>query len=163
MRIREKDLYADVALWLEGRLHRLFPKWGPRVYDTSRFKLSGFLDREGLQGLFPGSEAFEIEVDVTGILQRGAAAKLAFVECKTGPITLKDVGQILGYSRVAYPTLSVIISPAGMSTSLHLLLTTYNRVDLLDYGDGNRIKIGTWDVGRKQVDPASVIPPGELG
>ncbi len=66
-------------------------------------------------------------------------------------------------SRVASPAFSVILSSSGMSSSLQLLLTTYNRIDLLEFGGGRRIKIGTWDVTRKQVDPASLMSAGELG
>ncbi len=161
--LMERDLYHDVAGWLGGRLRGLYPNWGVQVHDTSRVRLSSFLDRMGFTKAFPDSDAFEIEVDITGILQKGSKTQLAFVECKAGPITLKDIGQILGYSKVASPVLSVILSPRGMSASLHLLLNTYNRVDLLDYGDRKRLKIGTWDSSRKQVDPASVLPPGELG
>jgi len=161
--MKEQDLYADVSVWLKRRLESLFPRSEVRVFDTSRFKLSSFLEREGLQKAFAGSEAFEIEVDVTGVLRYRNKMEMAFVECKTGPITLKDVGQILGYSRVASPALSVILSPAGLSNSVDLLLTAYNRMDLLEYGGGRRIKIGTWDAARRQLDPASIIPPGELG
>src|SRR2546428_7234126 len=163
MRIKEQSLYADVRTWLEVRLKALFPKWEVEAFDTSRFKLSGFLDRTGLSDAFPGCDAFEIEVDVTGVLRRRNRNELAFVECKSAPINLKDVGQILGYSRVASPVLAVILSPAGLSSSLNLLLSAYNRVDLLEYGVGKRLKIATWDLRRKQVDPNSVVPPGELG
>jgi len=163
MRVKEQELYPGVAKWLDGRLRSLFPGWQIRVSETSRIKLASFLGRVGLQDAFPGSEAFEIEVDITGLLRRGEKAELAFVEFKTGPISLKDVGQILGYSRVASPALSVVLSPAGMSSSLHLLLAAYNRVDLLEFGGGRRIKVGTWDIARKQLDPVSVFPPGELG
>ncbi len=163
MKIAERELYGDMAAWLRERLRGLYPNWEVTTHDTSTVKLSGFLYRIGLQGAFPGSEAFEIEVDITAVMKRGKKAELAFVECKTAPITLKDVGQILGYSRVAFPLLSVILSPTGLSESLNSLLHTYNRVDLLDYGTGRRLKVGTWDGNRKQVDPATVFPPGELG
>ncbi len=163
MRVKERELYPDISIWLGQRLRSLFPGWEVRVSDTSRFKLSHFLDRMGLQSAFPGSEAFEIEVDITGVMRRGKKTELAFVECKSGPIGLKEVGQILGYSRVASPALSLILSPSGMSNSLNLLLTGYNRMDLLEYGNGKRIKVGTWDPSRRQPDPLSVVPAGELG
>jgi len=163
MALKERELYSDVGHWFEMRLRSLYSNWEIQVHDTSRVKLSSFLDRLGLSKAFAGSDAFEIEVDITGILLKGSKADLAFVECKTGPITLKDLGQILGYSRVASPALSVILSPNGMSASLGLLLSTYNRVDLLEYGNRKRMKIAVWDTSRKQVDPASVLPPGELG
>lgn len=162
-KMKEQHLYEDVRVWLSTRLLSLFPSSKAEVFDTSRVKLSNFLARRGLTEAFPGSEAFEIEVDITGVVRRGSKAALALVECKVPPITLKDVGQILGYSRVALPVLSLIISPAGTSGSLNMLLNGYNRVDLLEYGDGRRLKVATWDLARKQVDPSTVFPPGELG
>lgn len=163
MTISEESLYPEIKLWLETRLRILFPKWNVKTFDTSRFRLSAFLDRTGLSDSFPGSDGFEIYVDITGVLQRGENKQLAFVECKCTPITLKDVGQILGYSRVARPVLALITSPAGISGQLNLLLTTYNRVDLLDYAPAKRLKVATWDMARKQIQPDSVIPSGELG
>jgi len=163
MKIKEQSLYPDVISFLEKRLQILFPTWKVKAFDTSKFKLSGFLERSGMSDFFPGSDGFEIQVDVTGVLQRGNNKWLAFVECKCAPITLKDVGQILGYSRVALPVFALITSPSGISGQLNLLLTTYNRVDLLDYAPGKLIKIATWDIDRKHVRPDTVFPPGELG
>jgi hypothetical protein len=111
---------------------------------------------------FPASEAFDIQVDITGVLRRGNETRLVFVDCKRGPITLKDVGVMQEYSAVALPLFSAVLSPTGMSPSLSTLLNTKNRVDVLEYGNGRRLKIGTWDVKRKQVDLPSVMPPGEL-
>ncbi|MCI0537194.1 MAG: hypothetical protein L0Z50_18405 [Verrucomicrobiales bacterium] len=159
----ERELYPDIIAWLEARLPALYPGWAIKAYDTSRVRLSGFLDRHDLSDAFPGCEGFEIEVDVTGILQRGTRVQLAFVECKSGYITLKDLGQILGYSRVALPAISVIVSPLGLSSCMNVLMHTHNRVDLLEYGGSKRIKLATWDKSRRQVDPQSVFPPGELG
>jgi|YelNatPaOPRAMG01_1025707.scaffolds.fasta_scaffold15814_3 hypothetical protein len=159
---RERDLYPVVLNWLDNRLRCLYPGWSVEVFDTSRSKLSAFLDRLGVRS-FPASDAFEIEVDLTAIVRRRDKAQLVFIECKSTPITLKDLGQILGYSRVASPVLSAIVSPEGISRSLDILLNTYNRVDILEYGPGRRIRIATWDPVRQRVDPASVFPAGGLG
>lgn len=131
--------------------------------DTSGTTLSASLYRLGLHRAFPRWESFNFNVDITGLLQRGERAELVFVECSTAPLSLKDIGPLLARSVVASPVLSAIISPGGLSTSLDLLLNTYNRVDILEYGGGRRVKIARWDPSRKQVDPASVLPPGELG
>lgn len=163
MTVSEQSLYPEIRLWLETRLRVLFPKWNVNAFDTSRVKLSAFLERYGYSEFFTGSDGYEIQADITGVLERGKNKRLAFVECKCTPITLRDVGQILGYSRVAQPIFALITSPSGISGQLSLLLTTYNRIDLLEYGQSRRIKIATWDAARKQIQPSSVIPPGELG
>ena len=163
MGIKPSDLRANVAAWLRKRLPYLYPTWDIQVCGSCGDNLSGFLKSSGLLDAFPCSEAFEMELDITGVLRRGTEAQLVFVGCKTSPITLGDVGPMQEYSSLALPVLSIILSPAGMSPCLGLLLNTYNRMDVLEYGSGKRLKIGTWDVNRNQVDPASVIPPGELG
>lgn len=88
---------------------------------------------------------------------------LAFVECKVGPITLRDVGQLLGYSLIARPETSYLISPAGLSDRLRSLLVTFGRQDLLNYTRNRMLLLATWDSGRCEVDPSSVIPRGMSG
>ncbi|MCI0477540.1 MAG: hypothetical protein L0Y55_14940, partial [Anaerolineales bacterium] len=56
---------------------------------------------------------------------------------------------------------SILISPAGMSKALSLLLKVYRRYDVLEYAENQRLKIGTWDAIRKTVDPATTIPAGD--
>ncbi|MBI3913023.1 MAG: hypothetical protein HY327_02325 [Chloroflexi bacterium] len=153
-------MYTDVRAWLESVLKERFPKSGILVADTSRITLSRFLEREGMESFFPNYETYEINVDVTGVV-RSKNAKLALVECKVTTLTLRDLSQLHGYSQVAQPIYSLLISPKGVSRALNLLLQIYRRYDLLEYADGQRIKIGVWDATRKTVDPTSIIPPGE--
>lgn len=163
MGITASSLRKDIARWLSMRLEYMYPRHEVRVYETSREKLSGFLKRNGLLGSFSASEAFDIHVHLTGILRRGDHADLVLVGCKRGPITLGDVGPMQAYSALALPALSLLVSPAGISGQLNLLLRGYNRVDLLEYAPARRLKVATWDMARKQIQPESVFPAGELG
>ena len=86
--------------------------------------------------------------------------KLAFVECKMGPITLGDVGQLLGYSLVARPEWSYLVSPEGMSGRLSTLLLTYGRQDVLSYGRDRHIRIARWNIDRNEIDLATLVPKG---
>jgi hypothetical protein len=154
-------MYPDVRVWLQGFLKPRFPKSTVVVSDTSRVSLGRFLEQQGLAELFPDYQTFEINVDITGIV-KGKHSSLAFVECKLTTLTLRDVSQSLGYSKVAKPIFSILISPAGISKALSLLLKVYRRYDVLEYAESQRLMVGTWDTVRKTVDPASLIPPGEL-
>lgn len=131
------------------------------VTDTSRVTLGSFLEQKGLTELFPDYQTYEINVDITGVI-RGKKPRLVFVECKLTTLKLRDVSQLLGYSKVANPTCSIIISPAGMSKALGLLLKVYRRYDLLEYAQDQRLKVGEWDTTRKTVNPVTIIPPGGL-
>ncbi len=131
------------------------------VSDTSRVSLSRFLEQKGLSELFLDYQTYEISVDITGIVQ-GKHPSLAFVECKLATLTLRDVSQLLGYSKVAKPIFSILISPTGISKALSLLLKVYRRYDVLEYAEDQRLMVGIWDAICKTVDPATLIPPGEL-
>ncbi len=85
---------------------------------------------------------------------------LAFVECKVAPITLRDVGQLLGYSLVARPLLSFLVSPSGLSDRLATLLLTFGRHDVLTYGRNRMIRLAVWDTARREIDLSTLVPRG---
>lgn len=84
------------------------------VDDTSRKALSRWLLEYKFYSLFPDYQTYEIEVDVAGVIECPGGAYLGFVECKLNRITLRDLSQLLGYSKVAKPLWSLIISPKGI-------------------------------------------------
>jgi hypothetical protein len=156
----EDELYPGVATWLALHLRGKFPRADVNTYDTHSVDLRTVLRQRGLHGRFQDSDAYEIQVDVTGVVQDKDKVRLAFVECKVGPITLGDVGQMLGYCLVALPEWSYLISPAGLSDRLSKLLITYGRYDILSYGKGNHIRIAQWNMGRNEIDVSSLVPRG---
>ena len=156
----EEELYPYVIEWLRKFLKGRHRNSDVDVYDTHKINLSKFLQNNELQNYFPEFSAFDIKVDITGIIKSKKSVKLAFVECKTDPITLKDVGQILGYSKVANPDYSFIISPSGLSSPLSVLLQTFGRYDLLEYGS-RKIRIAKWNLERMEIDSNTILPPGE--
>jgi hypothetical protein len=99
-------------------------------------------------------------VDVTGMVRYRDSIRFAFVECKVGQITLRDVGQLLGYSLVARPDWSFLISPAGISDRLNMLLVTYGRQDVLGYGKNRAIRLATWNTSRREIESSTIVPRG---
>lgn len=65
-----------------------------------------------------------------------------------GEITLRDVSQLLGYSKVVNPGIAILISPESVSRSMHHLLHSYQRYDVLDYSLNRRIRICRWDLDK---------------
>jgi hypothetical protein len=159
---REDALYPEVADWLARFLQGRHGKAKVSAHDTHKTELSAFLRAEKLHAHFKDSSAYEIQVDVTGVIQTKDVVRLAFVECKTTSITLRDVGQLLGYSLVARPFLSFLISPRGMSDKLRSLLLTFGRQDILVYGKNRSIYLATWVPSRGEIDAATVVPKGSL-
>lgn len=155
-------MYGPVRDWWERFLKERHKRSQVSVYDTSRIVLYRFIQDHQLEALFSDYLTYEVEVDITGVIVARDKAKLALVECKLTPITLRDVGQMLGHSEVTRPLYSLIISPRGLSDSLVRLLKNFQRFDVLDYGDGQRIRLATWSPQRQEILAESLLPPGEF-
>jgi hypothetical protein len=156
----EKSMYSDVIKWFRKILASKFPNSSISVHDTSNVVLSKFLLDNGLHKYFPNYQTFEIEVDITGIVRSRYGANLGFVECKLNKISLRDVSQLLGYSKVAQPVFSLIISPAGFSDSINFLFNVHRRDDILYYEKNRLIYIAKWLESRQDIDYASLLPKG---
>jgi len=157
----EKELYPQIIQWLSSYLTSYYNNSKIIVEDTHGTNLSKFLVHIGLQDKFPEYTAYDIKVDITGIIDSQERADLVFVECKLNPIRLLDVCQLLGYSLVAKPIHSFLLSPKGISDPLHRLLKVYGRYDILKYNKELTLKIAEWDVRRKEPLWGSLIPTGE--
>ena len=128
----EKDIYPDVRQWLEDFLKDRFQQADVDVYDLSRTSISRFLSTYN-RGNFSGEwAAWDIKVDIVGFVhQSDKPTTVAFVECKNIKLTLAHLSQLLGYSRIAHPLYSFLISPVGFSSALVSLLQKYRRHDVL--------------------------------
>ena len=136
----EQDMYPDVCKWLADFLKDRFKKAHVEVYELSQKPISRFL-RTYNQGNFPPEwVTWNIKVDVVGFVHHSnKPTSMAFVECKNTKLTLAHLSQLLGYSRIAQPVYSFLISPIGFSRTLVSLLQEYRRQDVLEY---------QWEVGR---------------
>jgi hypothetical protein len=158
---KESQMYPEVMEWLERILLSRYPRSQVHVHNTSQVSLWKFLRENDYARYFKDYQTYEIQVDITGIVLKKKTAVLSFIECKTKSITLKDISQLLGYSRVASPHYSLLISIRGISKSVSCLLRTFSRYDILEYAKNKRIKIANWDLSRKEIDIRSILPPGE--
>lgn len=130
----EKDMYPDVSIWLTNFLKDRFSKAHIEVYELSQNPISNFL-RTYDQGKFPEEwVTWNIKVDVVGFVHApNKPSALVFVECKNTKLTLAHLSQLLGYSRIAQPIYSFLVSPTGFSSTLISLLQKYQRRDVLQY------------------------------
>lgn len=153
-------MYPDVCAWFKRILKEKFKDAEICVEDTSKKVLSKWLVEKGFHNFFPDYQTYEIEVDVSGMVEKTDEAHLGFIECKLGRITLRDLSQLLGYSRVALPLYSVILSPKGISRSMNRLLNIARRNDILYYSTDKHIVVGKWNERRKELEFSSIIPKG---
>ncbi len=163
MKISEEKLYKPICIWLCKLLNSRYRDSRIIVADTSTTRLSSWLQKNKIARFFKDSECYDFKIDVTGVIIKSNNASLYFVECKASYITLKDIGQIFGYSRIANPTRSIIISPKGASIALEKLITVRGRTDIIDYSmnrKANIIRICKWDIDKQSIDYNSTIPLG---
>jgi hypothetical protein len=158
--VTESELYPEIGEWFRGFLRERHRRSEIKVYDTSRKLLSSFIYEQGLVKLIPLWDTFEIQVDITGVILGRRTAQLAFIECKTHTVSLKDISQLLGYSLVAKPLYSLLISTKPVSASVWKLVETFNNLDILRYDSNRLIRVYIWNASRREVEVPSVLPTG---
>lgn len=102
----------------------------------------------------------DIQIDVLGIARKGGKAKLIFIEAKKTKLTLRDLGQLWVYCKLVDPEEAFLLTSDDLG-NLRKLVAGFKREDLLDFGDGKKIKkmkIGKWDVGKNGPDLSSFLP-----
>jgi len=115
----EEKLYPEIEEWLHNYLADKYKGYViTTTHKTSRRNLDVALKSEGFQC----NEAIglQIKVDVVGILKRGDNFKLVFVEVKDKELTLKDLGQLWGYTQLVDPIESFLVSSKGLGRLSHL-------------------------------------------
>ena len=160
----EADLYEPVQTWLQGFLEETLKKKALAVksYIGADEVLSRILIREGLIDNISNAALFDLKIDVFAVVTFKNRTELVIVECKKDTLGLIDLGQLIGYSQIIKPWISILLSPRGATSGLHNFLVNHGMDHLLSYGDDRRSLITKWDVIRKAPDYFSVIPRGAL-
>lgn len=159
----EKDMYPHICHWLNEFLGDQFHGANIAVHDLSKYSLSRFIATHNIAGLPDEWVTWDIKVDIVAFIQRPLMpTSLIFAECKNVPLTLAHLSQLLGYSRIAQPTLSFLLSPLGFSSALISLLREYRRYDVLEYWwekgkVPRRIIAAQWDINARNIDRSNII------
>jgi hypothetical protein len=156
--MREFDLYPPMCEWLRQYLSDKYKNCDIVVVDTHSERLDRALHRYGIT--YDIALGIDIQIDVLGIVRSNGNLKLFFVEAKKTNLTLKDVGQLWAYCKLINPEEAFLLTSSGLG-SLNKLLNVYNREDLLDFGDGKRIKkmkIALWNLKTNAPEPSTMYP-----
>lgn len=155
----EIDMYPDIIKWLDAYLNGKFGKQANKikVLDTHDSDLSNFIIKLNYQKFFPEFTTYKIRQDITGFIEYNDKVELVFVECKNAKLHLINLSQLIGYSCIALPIISILISPQGMGTTLSKLLTSFNRKDILEFRPKRRIQILKWDFYKQDIDRMNSI------
>ncbi len=164
------EIYPYVMAWLERGLREQFSEAKVDVRYTHGSPLNHYIRQNGLINYFQSNiwQTYDIRVDITGFVKSKNHSGLVFVECKTVAISLLHLSQLLGYSRVALPLFSYLLSSSGIGSTLKSLITRYDRTDILEYywpkGEiPRRIIVAQWDENSRGIDSNNVLPPGFSG
>ena len=154
----ENELYEPMRCWLEQYLKDYYKGYDIITVDTSQERLDRALKRYDIVNEM--ATGVDIQIDVLGIARKKNVVKLFFIEAKKTKLTLRDLGQLWAYCKLVDPEEAFLFSSAGLG-SLNKLINSFRREDLLDFGNGKKIKkmkIALWDVTKNTVDLSSMVP-----
>ena len=150
----EIEMYPDIVEWLKINLKQKFGKKALKitVLDTHDSDLSNFIMSLSYQKFFPEFSTYKIRQDITGFVEYKDRVDLVFVECKNTSLSLIHLSQLIGYSCIALPIYSILLSPQGMGQTLNKLLKNYNRSDILEFRPNKTIHVIKWDKSKQDID-----------
>lgn len=158
MHKKEELLYPEIESWLKQYLNDKYKGYDiTTTHKTSKISLDAYLKALNIE--IKEAIGLSVKVDIVGVLRKSENIKLVFVEIKDNPLTLKDLGQLWGYTQLINPIESFLISSEGLG-SLEYILNVLKREDVLIYGTKKErmMKICKWDINRKSIDYFSLVP-----
>lgn len=156
--MREEELYEPMESWLHQYLCDKYSSYEIITVQTPNEYLDKALEKFGVT--IDAAVGVKIQIDVLGIARKKNESKLFFIEAKKTPLVLRDLGQLWAYCKLVDPEEAFLLSSEGLG-SLNKLLNVFHREDLLDFGDGRKIKkmrVGKWDVRSNGIDFNTLIP-----
>lgn len=154
----EEELYEPMRIWLEQYVKDKYKTYDVIAVDAHAERLDRVLARYNV--VKEMANGIDIQIDVLAIAKKRDQVKLFFIEAKKTRLTLRDLGQLWAYCKLVDPDEAFLLSSTGLG-SLNKLLNAFRREDLLDFGDGKKIKkmrVGKWDVIKSIVDYNSLVP-----
>lgn len=154
----EFDLYEPMRLWLNDYLTDKYRNYEIITVDAHSERLDKVLNRYGIVN--DTATGVDIQIDVLGIARNSKAVKLFFIEAKKTSLTLRDLGQLWAYCKLIDPDEAFLMTSADLG-SLNKLLNTFKREDLLDFGDGKRIKkmkVAVWNLTTNTPEASTIVP-----
>lgn len=154
----EEELYEPMRVWLEQYLRDRYKGYEIIAVDTHSERLDRALAKYNIVNEM--ANGVDIQIDVLGIARKKDRVKLFFIEAKKTKLTLRDLGQLWSYCKLVDPEEAFLLTASDLG-SLRKLLVGFKREDILDFGDGKKIKkmqIGKWDVEKNSPDLSSFIP-----
>ena len=154
----EEELYEPMRIWLEQYLKDNYKGHDVVAVDAHSERLDRALAKYDIVNEM--ANGVDIQIDVLGIAKKKDKVKLFFIEAKKTKLTLRDLGQLWAYCKLVDPEEAFLLTSSDLG-SLNKLLNSFGREDLLDFGEGKKIKkmrVGKWDVVKNSPVYNSLIP-----
>jgi len=155
----EKELYEPMRQWLQIYLESKYGGYEIITTDSHSQTLERVLRKYNIE--CEQAIGIDIEIDILGIaLKPGKNPKLFFIEAKKSSLTLKDLGQLWAYCKLINPEEAFLMTPKDLG-SLNKIMNVFRREDLLDFGEGRRIKkmqIAVWNLKTNSPNAHTMIP-----
>jgi len=135
----EQKLYAPICKYLGKMFSKLY-KEKVKFYDTSSFYLNRFILENNLYDEFEYYEEYKIKPDLVGFII--SSKRIILAEIKANQLSLKDLGQLIGYCLISHPESAWLISKEEPSLNLKKILNLNKQI--LSY-DNKDIEIGKWN------------------
>jgi len=158
--VPETELYEPMRLWFQCYLEEKYKGSTVKTIDSHARTLDSFLEENGIIDQYPHTVGLDIQIDVLGLISKRGRTQIAFIEAKSKQLSLQNLGQLWAYCKLCDPAEAFLLSSAGLG-SLSKILINLGRLDMLDFGDGRRIKqmkVGKWSIGRGSIDFNTLIP-----
>lgn len=156
----ENELYEPMRAWLHQYLEDKYKGATIITVDSHARTLDLFLEEYNVIDNYPQIIGLDIQIDVLGIVVKNGKTQIFFIEAKKTQLNLHDLGQLWAYCKLCDPAEAFLLSSNGLG-SLNKILNNLSRTDLLEFGDGKRIKkmqVGKWDIGKSTIDYKTLVP-----
>ena len=156
----ENELYEPVKNWLFEFLSKSI-KPRPQLVKTfigANETMNKILLREDFSSEIEDLNFFDFKIDVFAVVKFKNRIRLVIIECKKNPIGLIHLGQLIGYSQIINPWISILLSPQGANSNLKRFITIHNH--LLRYGREGQISVCGWSITANKL--IKVLPEGSL-
>lgn len=154
----EEELYEPMRIWLERYVKDKYKGYEVISIDAHAERLDRVLAKYDIVNEM--ANGVDIQIDVLAIARKKTDVKLFFIEAKKTQLSLRDLGQLWAYCKLVDPDEAFLMSSLGVG-SLNKLLNAFKREDLLDFGNGKKIKkmiVAKWDIRTNAPDMMSMVP-----
>lgn len=154
----EEKLYEPMRIWLEQYVKDKYRNYDVVAIDAHSERLDRVLRKYNIVNEM--ANGVDIQIDVLALAKKNKDVKVFFIEAKRTQLTLRDLGQLWSYCKLVEPEEAFLMSSLGLG-SLNKLLNAFRREDLLDFGNGKKIKkmkVAKWDISTNAPDMMSMVP-----